>query len=147
MATIVETILRTLEEFNGQRSVKQKARATAELKIIADAADRIAEQYKPALIKAQVYELFPEYGLKVEYAAPKSSSYIDAAKLAKQLIRDGRTDDLLKIISITEKSLDDLEDGEALAEKYRKTGEETKENVKVGKMTKAELKESVSVEK
>jgi len=139
----INDMLKAIEVFSGARSIKQKNRAVVEMIVLQNALDRIIEQYKPALIKAEVYECFPEYGLKIEYAAPKSSSSIDAVKCAKKLIKDDRINDLLSVINITEKAISSLVDGEALAEKFRAVGDNTKAGVKVGKMTKEELKTSL----
>ena len=139
---IIETVLKALEGFNGARSIKQKTRAYVELAVIADAASRIAEQYKAPLMEAEVYECFPEYERKAEYVPAKGQSHIDAAKLAKALLKAGREKELLSVISISAKALKELADGEALAEKYRVIDEDTEAGLKVSKMTKAEIKAS-----
>lgn len=140
---LVPKVLSLLEGFGKARSLKQKELASVELKVIAGAADRIADQYKQALMDAEVYEVFPQYELKIEYTAPKSQSHIDAVKLAKKLIKEDRIADLLKIITITDKDLKTLEDGEVLSAKFRVADPDTKAGLKIGKMTKVELKECV----
>jgi hypothetical protein len=140
---LVSKILSLLEGFKKARSINQKERASVELAVISGAADLIANQYKQALMDAEVYALFPEYELKVEYTPPKSQSHIDAIKLAKKLIKDGRIADLLKIISISDKDLKTLEDGEVLSAKYRVADPDPKAGLKIGKMTKVELKEAM----
>jgi len=142
MNKIIETVLKALEGFNGARSIKQKSRAFVELSVICDNANRIAEQYKVALMDAKVYECFPEYEQKIEYTPPKGQSHIDAVKLAKAMIKAGREKELFSIISVSEKALKTLADGEVLAGKYRVADEDTKAGLKVSKMTKAELKAS-----
>ncbi len=140
---LVSKILSLLEGFSKARSLKQKELASVELYVIAGAADRIAAQYKQALIDAEVYEVFPQYELKIEYTAPKSQSHIDAVKLAKKLIKEGRIADLLKIITIADKDLKTLADGEILSAKYRVADDDTKAGLKIGKMTKVELKAAI----
>lgn len=144
MSGIVESALKLLEGFKGARSIKQKNRAVVELAVISSACDLIAASYKDAQIKAEVYEPFPEYELKIEYQAPKPQSHIDAAKLAKKLLKDGRLEELLSVISISAKSLAALTDGEALIEKFKVMDDDTKAGINVKKMTKTELKEFVA---
>ena len=97
--------------------------------------------YKELFKEFKTTVFFPNLGEKVVYQQGKDKTRIDSRALANHLVINNRINDLLNTISITEKSINSLEDAAVLIAQFKEKIGVTDSSVKVSKMTKEELKE------
>jgi len=101
--------------------------------------EQLMDASKPALVEANVCELFPEFDLRVQRVEGVSRSAINTMELFNGLAIQNRTGDFFKVCSVSQKALTEtLPDGEALIAKYKEVGEPGDPYIKVSAMTKAE---------
>ena len=102
--------------------------------------ERMAES-KKILLERKETIIIPEFKEKVVYQEGRDRSSINASKAGSYFVREKREEDLYSVISITEKALKNLPDGDFIVAKFKEISGTTAPSIRVSKMTKKELKE------
>jgi coenzyme F420-reducing hydrogenase beta subunit len=101
------------------KSLNKKARYYAVLKQVKDAVEKEMDNYKTELLDEEVKAYFPDDDLKVVFQEGAQMSMINATKLYNQLLDEGREEEFLQVVTVTEKALSNLKDGEVLIAKNK----------------------------
>jgi len=136
-----------------KKSLEQKK---VDLSLTKEVAERFAEiqeaikflEGEVAPLKAKLIEngetiLLPELEKKVLFLEGSEISQIDASSLGKKLLSEGREEDFLSVVSVTETSLKNLKDYSSLIADFKvSTGKKKADTISLREMTKKEITES-----
>lgn len=140
----IEKSIKSMKRINSD-NLKEVASYYRKLSKIKELIEIAMEEPKKVLMENMEVNspfIFPDHQEKVSLREGAKITEIESEEITKKLLKEGRKEDIIKCATYSQKSLNTLEDGQALIDEFKKEIGVKSNSLIVSKMTKQELKEA-----